>query len=155
MAGQRNLKNEDLSYWVKEIEERGIIRGLRSYRGGRLQKLFEELESLEALFPKKLNLVEYGEAHQASLKLELAFERFTASPWVLEFFEKFWKETLAEGEYSGEVHRVAPRAYWFQLFNRRIENSTPPVEPLRPREGLKVYRLQQFPTDLVFGVGRI
>jgi RecB family exonuclease len=155
-----SLCGVDLTRVFEEIASRGVRQGLKSYAGGGLVALHQELKNLAQDLGGKKNCAEFAEAHLKVLKknLDVLAERalgegrlgasaaaFAELSWLSPFFESFWKQFCEDWKLLGLSEQRAPILYWLDKLQARLEQTPAPVERLRPREGLRIYRLQQAP----------
>ena len=130
--------------WSSEISARGIRRGLSGYTGGKLAPLQQKLQELQSRFAGKLSCEAAAERH-----LEILTDVFGNDPahvWVISFFQAQWESLASDLERVGLV-RPASLAFWSNRLSSRIFDGTPPVDRFRPVEGVRIFRLQQFPLE--------
>ncbi len=135
--------DEQHSAWVKEIHARGIRSGLKAYQGGTLEVFYSQLESLQTLLGGRKNCRESGNAH-----LQLFKDRKESHPklnQIYSVFESIWNAMAEDFERIGQGDRKAPFLFWLERLESRLREASPPIEALKPREGLRLYRLQQAP----------
>ncbi len=135
--------------WIPEINARGIRNGLQSYAGGDLTHLYKALSEIEEILGGKKTVLEVGEAFLQSLKKEMMEKNPTELNeelgWLVPFFEKTWEEFHKDLIYVGLENRRAPASYWFERLQMRLTEATPPIQALKPREGVTLHRLGQAP----------
>lgn len=134
---------DQLPAWIGEIHSRGIRAGMRAYQGGVLEGLYPRLESLQQTLGGRKTCRELSEEHLKILRTQRdGIPRLAQS---IPFFESIWKSLLDDQERIGQENRKAPLLYWMERLQSQLGEASPPVEPLKPREGVRLYRLQQAP----------
>ena len=133
-----------------EINARGIIQGLGSYRG--LGPVYQQLKSLQERWGGKRNWSQISQAHLAALE-ELSSASLPHGLYAGQFWEAFGEDL----DGLGLRERKQSAAYWLRQIRARLALAPPPIERLKPREGVRIYRLQQAPvrslkTVFLFGV---
>jgi len=123
--------------WVDEIQKRGVRLGLGAYAGGKLAPLSEELLKIERAYGGRRTVRDLGRSLVGWL-------REHDDPQA-DYFESFWETFSSDMERVGQGERSAPPLYWHDRASARIDEATPPVERLRPEEGVTLHRLGQFP----------
>lgn len=129
--------------WSKEIHYRGIRFGLKSYLGGELESVHEILNELNQKWGGRQTCRAIAQAHIEFLGAQLKIQSLPLS--LIQSFETLWKNLCDDLERVGQSEKKAPLLYWLDRLEYRLSSASPPVEPLKPREGLRVYRLQQAP----------
>ncbi|HTL12158.1 MAG TPA: PD-(D/E)XK nuclease family protein [Bdellovibrionota bacterium] len=148
------------SQWSREIQSRGIRRGREAYVGGALDgKVEAELAKLHERFGGRLDWSETADRHVALLRRSLPDPRGGSLPpieaiWT-RYFEGLWQSLGRDLDRLGRGRAKCPALYWLERLQERLEQSPPPVEPLRPVSGLGVFRLQQAPPPDGQEVGRL
>lgn len=126
-----------------EINALGIRRGFESYRGLELENLCSRLKELNGLFGGRRSCEELAEAHLKVLRIQAGEDSFFYG--LITFFEKFWDEFQKDLQLVGREHVKAPALYWLEQVRARLENESPPVDPLKPKTGVVLHRLGQAP----------
>jgi len=139
--------SESWSLWVKEIHSRGIRRGLSSYSGGELKEVHSQLCDLDQKFSGRKNGRELAKIHIEYLKSKIPFK--SEYFWLIDFFETLWKELEEDLARIEQSDRKAPALVWFERLQLRLREAAPPVERLKPRVGVQIFRLQQAPLSPV------
>ena len=142
--------------WNIEINARGIVRGLPNYQGGKLDYVYQQLNELKNCFGKRLTVSELSQMHLEWIKKH--FESHgVAKSWGFSFFEKLWNDFALDFQRIGQEQQKAPIRYWLEKLENRLIQLTPPVEPLKPRSGVRLDLLDQNPfyyqTDKVWIFG--
>jgi len=128
---------------VDEIHLRGIRSGLKSYHGGVLEDLYHQLEKLQQALNGRKTAKEFRAIHQVLLRdLRVKVPRIDQA-WIV--FESLWNSLLEDLERIGQQEKKAPLLYWLERLETRLGEASPPVESLKPRFGVRLYRLQQAP----------
>jgi RecB family exonuclease len=150
--------------WVQDIQARGIRQGLSAYAGGTLEKVHGFLKELNLLFGGRQTCQEISTNFLKHLRtcLEVSsgaalseietkpgskpspLSSSTAHDLVM-FFEQAWKILIADFARVEGGEKKAPALYWFERLQSRLGESSPPVEKLKPKSGIRLYRLQQAP----------
>jgi RecB family exonuclease len=133
----------EIPAWLEEINNRGVRAGLGSYAGGKLVELHKKLENLLLAVGGRKTCAGLGAAWLAELKrnaVELRLE-----PVMLEFLAQSWKAFDTDMSLVGFSDRTAHPLYWLERFELRLQEASPPVERLKPRDGIRLYRLGQPP----------
>lgn len=73
-----------------------------------------------------------------------AYQSFQTGPEL----ERFWEEFFSECEALGIAERRWPLRYWWERISERLRDLSPRPDPLRPRNGLRMYRLSQAAWEL-------
>jgi hypothetical protein len=137
----RGFERERVAAWrpeqAREIYRRGVRAGIRSYQGGKLVVLHQELQALERKLGGKKTCAEIGRAHLEAL------EGDPRSRELLPFFEALWKKFAEDLARVKEEGRKAPPLLWLERVKERLAQTPPPLERERPFAGLDVYRLHQ------------
>ncbi len=142
---------EEFFSWVKEIQVRGIRQGLHSYSGGLLSEVYKSLVELDRLFGGRRTCQELAQSHEQALSRCLShFEEQDkkdkkVQTEILVFFKTIWETLIADMGRVGMSEKRAPLLFWFERLLSLISQATPPIEQLKPREGVGIYRLQQAP----------
>lgn len=131
----------ELAKVVGEIQARGLRQGLEGFAGGMLAGVHSRLGELNATLGGKKRCEELGEAHLQYLREAQGQEHH----WVIGFFERLWKDFAADMARVGLGNRRAPALYWLERLQMRLEEATPPVDRVKPREGVTLHRLGQAP----------
>lgn len=134
---------KEFSDWVVEINARGIRNGLLSYSGGGLVEAFLLLQDLERQLGGKKTCEEMAKTHLKILGDQIGSD--TDRFWITSFFENLWKEFSADRARIGQEHKKAPALFWLERLQARLSEASPPVERVKPRGGIQIYRLQQAP----------
>ncbi len=129
--------------WVEEIQLRGIRSGLRAYSGAELEGLYPRLEELQGSLGNRKTASELSEAHLKTLMSQA--EQIPDLVQACTVFEAVWTSFLDDLERIGQSDKKAPLLYWLDRLESRLAEVGPPIEPLKPRSGVKLYRLQQAP----------
>lgn len=124
---------------LSQVNRLGVRRGLESYQGKGLSELFASLSDLEERFGGRNRIEEIKEAHLAWVAEMLAED----STYLI--IERLWKEFEDDLNQLKRAHRRAPCRYWYDRLSQRLSQLSPPAEPLQPRAGVSLYRLQQAP----------
>lgn len=143
-SGWTQFSEQDRKVIHQEIQDRGILEGLTSYRDGKLTELFGILEKLASAFPARLSVSQVIETHLNLIKSAM-LENPKFPVWILEFFEETWEKFKADLIIIGEVGRKAPLLFWVERIKQRLEDATPPIEKLQWQGGLELFRLGQVP----------
>lgn len=139
--------------WLAELSAFGIRDGLNSYQ--RLEKLKGAsvlLEDLHQRFGGRRDCHELATAHLEYLReRQEIFERAEGFP-LIQFFESFWTQFLGDirrvyptGE--GVGRKRAPLLFWLERLEARLSEMSAPVSPLKPRAGVRIFRLSQAPSE--------
>jgi RecB family exonuclease len=132
-----------VSAWVEEMNSRGIRSGLSSYAGGVLQDLYLELCELLKVLGGRKTAPEVGEKHLEILRgLD---KKDVTRQKMASFFEGSWATFAQDLERTGQEKRRASLLYWLERIESRLGEASPPVDPLKPQFGVRLYRLQQAP----------
>jgi len=137
----------ELSTWVAEINSRGIRHGLGSYSGGILVGLHSRLKEMETALGGRRTCRELAETHLAWLKSSPVLQDDQTG--LIDFFKSSWDSFSTDMERVGQGTRKAPLLFWLERLQARFYEAAPPVERLKPREGVRLYRLQQAPVSRV------
>jgi RecB family exonuclease len=129
--------------WVLEINQRGIRRGISSYSGGMLADVHTRLVELDQKLSGRKTAKEIADAHLALLKTEVGED--SQYFWLISFLESVWKGLIDDLSRVEQVGRKAALLFWLERFQTRLREVSPPVERLKPRIGVQIYRLQQAP----------
>ncbi len=141
-----DFSREDVVAWFRNgevtrlVHEFGIRQGLESYRNSKLDSVYTELKKLKSQLGKKGKAAEVADAH-----LLLISQLKGLSTLEQEFFSATWKLYLTDLEHIQQNDLSAPARYWIDGFLRRLQDTSPPVERLKPEWGLRIYRLTQQP----------
>lgn len=131
-----------------QIEERGIRQGLRSYAGGALSQVHQELERIVSRFGGRKSCEELASAH-----LEWLTEESSAH---VGFFRGIWERWREDLRRVGKESRKAAPLYWLEQLKERLAQTPAPPPRVRARTGIRVYRLGQIPLEMpenVFVIG--
>jgi hypothetical protein len=140
----RNFQMQDeFSAWVGEINSRGIRNGLSSYAGGMLSGVHSRLSELATILGGRKTCQELADAHIRLLRTYRGHESKYSE--LISFFEHTWKSFQSDLTRVGQAEKKAPTLYWVERFQYRLSEASPPVERLKPRFGIQLYRLQQAP----------
>ncbi len=130
--------------WVNEINVRGIRHGLSSYTGGMLQGVHSRLSELEAELGGRRTCAELSEAHLKFLRSNMG-SNVDSNLWLISFLEQTWKAFESDLTRIEQSEKKAPLLFWLERLQDRLGEASPPVERLKPRTGIRLYRLQQAP----------
>ncbi len=138
---------DSVSIWVEEINSRGIRRGLKSYEGGLLVDLHRRLQELERELGGRRTCREVGDHFLKVLKsnYKIEFKSDSSSAWILLFLEEVWGDLSEDLDRVGQAERKAPLLLWLERLQSRIRETSPPVDRVKARHGVQIYRLQQAP----------
>jgi hypothetical protein len=134
---------EEFPSWVNEINSRGVRNGLGSYAGGMLSGVHSRLQELSQSFGGRKTCEELAESHLKLLRT--AVGHHPEQQWLIPFFEQTWKVFQADFHRIGQEKRKAPLLFWLERLQARLSEASPPVDRLKPRFGVQLYRLQQSP----------
>lgn len=146
---------------IEEINARGIRRGLRHYYGGVLTELHTRLQELSNELGGRKTCKEAATSHLKLLQTECfgvetesseaneSRRRLIETKWLIPFLETVWEGLHQDLERVGQSHRKAPLLFWTDKLRTRLSEVSPPVERLKSRNGVQVYRLQQAPVEPV------
>ena len=134
---------EKFGVWTQEIQDRGIRFGMSSYAGGELDTVHLELKNLHQSLGGRRTCQEIADAHLEFLRTHRG--DLPEDLILLESFEGIWKNLVQDQQRVGQAHRKAPLLYWLDHLQYRLSSASPPIEPLKSKQGLRVYRLQQAP----------
>ena len=132
--------------WANEINERGIRQGLESYAGGKLADVHAQLLVLETTFKGRKTCAEWAACHVRYLRDHIS--EGDTHAWLLSFLQEMWKNFEADWIRIGQAEKKVPLLSVLERFQSRLSEASPPVERLKPREGIRLYRLQQAPVPL-------
>jgi hypothetical protein len=140
----RNFQMQDeFPAWVTEINSRGLRSGLPSYAGGMLEGVHSRLNELSTEFSPRKTCEELAESHLKYLRASAATQ--SERIWLLSFLEQTWKVFQADMIRVGLKEKKAPLRFWLERLQTRLSEASPPIDRLKPRTGLQLYRLQQAP----------
>jgi len=142
------------SDWTRVIQERGIQQGLGSYHGEELAPVAQEFARLEALFGARLTVSEFRSRWDEEVARLLGSD--LEALWVKTVSESITEKMEKEFLQVRELKRKAPVRFWWEAFRERLEEAAPPPSALRPRDGVMLYRVGQWPSrkfDEVFVLG--
>ncbi len=129
--------------WVSEIHARGIRAGIRWYSGGVLEDLYPRLEHLQTSLGGRKTAREVGDSHLTLMKNQK--ETVSELELCIPLLEAHWQSLFEDLDRTGQAERKAPLLYWLERIENRLAEASPPVEALKPRRGVRLYRLQQAP----------
>jgi RecB family exonuclease len=119
----------------KKIIEAGVVQGLQSYT--LVPAVKEALTALQNRYPSRLTLSDLHECLKRSAKA-LALPVWVDS--VLERLFSQWKQSFIQ---IGLEHKKRPLRYWFEQVQEKLRRTTPVVNPLKNRTGLRLFRVDQ------------
>lgn len=148
----RDFDRSDVIAWLQpdpvigatladRVAEHGIRQGLSSYRVAGMEDAFKRLVELKSKLGGKRECRELARIHLEILAQSVASEH----QWVIEFFEGFWDRFCSDIERIGMGSRRAATLYWLERARVRLEGEVPPPSSVRPRSGVGLYRLGQWP----------
>jgi RecB family exonuclease len=143
-SGWTQFSEQDRKIIHQEIQDRGILDGLASYREGKLSALYLILEKLASSFTSRLNISQVMDTHLQLIKNAM-LENPKFPVWIFDFFQETWEKFKADLVMIGEVGRKAPLLYWVERIKERLEDATPPIQKLQWQGGLELFRLGQVP----------
>ncbi len=131
--------------WTAEINARGIRHGLASYFGEPLEEVFRQLKSLQDEWGGRRTCAEFAEKHLKMWETPPAIPGTeSTSFWGLgEFFRQFWQSWVEDLEKVSLGDLRAPLFFWLEKIQTRLYEATPPVQSIKPRQGVQIHRLQQ------------
>lgn len=131
--------------WIREINARGIRRGLDRYRGGRLDSLQAALKPIHEAFGGRVTLKALAERHLQFVSERAAVSGLASAPWavVSRFFERMWSELVTDVDLVQPQERAAPLLHWWEGIQERVAYASPAPGAVSPREGLRIFRPQQ------------
>lgn len=130
---------EDGSVWIRELEESG-------WDGGMPPKSLAveaHLQALSAAFPQRCQIDELEMAWMSWWKSQ-SREMEKGCGLIRELLGRIRSELEWVSESRGLRKRMPLRSWWRDL-SERIGDESPPIDSLKPRRGVAIYRFQQWP----------
>ncbi len=135
--------SKEFSDWVIEINGRGIRNGLASYSGGLLASAHSLLYALNQELGGRKTCEEISRSHLKILKEQIGAD--SRRYWINSFFEGLWSAFVEDIARVGQENKKAPALFWLERLQGRLNEASPPIDPLKPLGGIQIFRLQQAP----------
>lgn len=151
-ASAHFAKPELLPQLREATANRGARQGLRDYAGGALQPLHSALEDLLRAYGGKKTCRELAETHLGWLESALSrlpADKRSGFDWLVPFLKGAWESFDEDLARLGFSDRRAGLLYWVERLSERIDQAPSPSEKMRPKGGIRVYRLHQAPLEPV------
>ncbi len=120
---------------TREIQRRGLRRGLQGYQGGVLAGLGKELATLQGRFSQRLTLEQLQVQHEACF--ETGDER--------EFLTRVYESLSVDWEFLKQETLALPVLSWLKKLQELLEEIAPSVQRLVAQEGVEIHLFQQAP----------
>ena len=125
----------------KKIIESAVVQGITSYR--HLPELYALFQKIHERYSSRLTL------EQLKNNILLSIQSHELPAWTHQVMERLFTEWESSLKQIDLNRSKKPLRYWFEQLRDKLRQINPVVDPIKNRNGLRLYRVDQCPSLLL------